>query len=197
MAQDTITIQAWGLRHVAPEVAAWRLFVAVRHAEPRAAFDGCAEKAAHVVERLKSVADVETGTVSVQPYEEPWTPDGGGRSDDHQATIVVVARVPVARAAEVADAAMSAGADRLVGPQLSLDDPAAAELEALEEAVGDARRRAERLAATAGRPLGRIVSIDTEELRVAEMRSGGSDLPVEPGDIAVQAHATVVFAFAD
>jgi uncharacterized protein YggE len=67
MARDTITIQAWGVRRVAPDVAAWRLIVSARHAEPRVAFEGCAEKAATVVARLRAVADVETGTVSVQP----------------------------------------------------------------------------------------------------------------------------------
>jgi hypothetical protein len=68
MAQDTTTIQAWGVRRVALETSrrgGWSSPPGTLSRGRRSR--GYAEKAATLVARLRAVADVETGTVSVQP----------------------------------------------------------------------------------------------------------------------------------
>jgi uncharacterized protein YggE len=72
----------------------------------------------------------------------------------------------------------------------------------IEQALADARRRAERLTAAAGRALGPIVSIETRDEdyfpHVAELRSGGAPgMPVEVPAIEVNQSVTVVFALGD
>ena len=174
----------------------WRLTVDVVDAEPRLAYDRCAERASTIVERLREAAAVQTERISVEPHhvfdtEEP-------RQAGHEATSVVLARAPVDRAGEIADLAMAAGADQVHGPKFAIGDSAAIVLGALDDAVADARRRAERLAASCGRALGPIRSIDArdedEEVRF-ELMSGG--MPVEPSDRAVTANVTIVFALED
>jgi uncharacterized protein YggE len=195
MGDDTITVTGEAARHAAPEVAAWEVTVEATDPDPSVAYERCAEKSSAVVERLKAVAEVETQGISVH---RDWVSDGDGKVE-HEATMDVVVRAPVAMAAELGAAAMASGAQRIDGPWLSIVDRATIELDVLEEAVADARHRAERLAAAAARRLGRIVSIDARRYRIYEqlVSSRGEMVPVEPGDLDISASVTVVFALAD
>jgi uncharacterized protein YggE len=198
MGDNTITVAGNAERRVAPEVATWDVAVEATDGEPRAAYDRCAEMAATVVERLKVIAEVETRGISVHPQ---YDPEAEGLTTE--ATTEVRVRAPMAHAADIAQAAIEAGARRIDGPELSIGDRTAIELDLLEEAVADARRRAERLASAAGRPLGRIVSIDGNRQRAPfegedgaiQLHSGA--MPVDAGDLAVTARVTVVFDFGD
>src|SRR3954471_9921943 len=195
MGTDTIIVTGEAERHKAPDVAEWEVTVQATDRDARAAYERCAERSAAAVERLKAIAQVETRNISVRRHWEGGE-DGGF---EHMAEMEVVVRTPVAHAAELAEAAMAAGAEGLRGPDFSLADRGPIELDVLEEAVADARRRAERLAAAAGRPLGRIVSIDAKRDRtyVQLMSTSAERVPVEPGDLAIRAGVTVTFAFAD
>jgi uncharacterized protein YggE len=198
MAENRITVGGRAERRLQPDVATWTLTVVAADAEARTAFDRCAERASAVVERLKAAADVETRGVAVRPRfafrgEEQ-------QQIGHEAEAVIVARAPVARAAEAADVAMAAGADRLDGPVFAVRDTEAAELEALADAFADARQRAERLAAAAGRALGGVVAIEADG-RQGRPRTGPrlesqalSSMPVEPGELAVTSGVVAVFA---
>jgi uncharacterized protein YggE len=195
MADNTITVTGETACDVAPEIAAWEVSVETTDHDPRVAYERCAEMSAAVVQRLQAAAEVETQHISVHPRWMTAEPE----QREHEATMEVVVRGPVAMAAELGEAAMASGAQRIDGPQLSIADRAAIELDVLEEAVADARRRAERLAAAAARRLGPIVSIDARGYRVYQhLRSSrGEVVPVEPGDLDISASVTVVFALAD
>src|SRR3954464_532445 len=117
MAENRITVSGRAERRLEPDVATWTLTVVAADAEARTAFDRCAERASAVVARLKAAADVATRDISVRPryaFGEEEQQLG------HEAQAVIVARAPVARAAEAADVAMAAGADRLEGPMLDV-----------------------------------------------------------------------------
>jgi uncharacterized protein YggE len=200
MADNRITVIGHAEHRVAPDGAAWQLTIEVTDPEARVAYDGCAAQARLVVERLKAAADVETQRISVEPAHE--YDSGVMRQTGHTAQTIVTARVPFERAGEIADLAMESGATELRGPQLAIRARAAAELEALDQAVADARRRAERLAAAAGRALGPIMSIDTRDEdyfpQVEELRSSDSPpMPVEAADLRIRESVTVAFALGD
>jgi uncharacterized protein YggE len=116
----------------------------------------------------------------------------------HRAATIVIARTAVERAGEIADLAMVAGADDVVGPMLSLRDAPEAEIHVLGDALADARRRAERLAAVAGGSLGPVVSITDDIVGGIHLRSGPSfdesSMPVEPSNLTITASVTAVFA---
>jgi uncharacterized protein YggE len=96
------------------------------------------------------------------------------------------------------DAALRAGATDIGAQQFSLAKPEEAERRALEEAVADARSRAETMATALGRRLGRIVEIRTldepgfprpEPMVMA--RAAAPGIPVEPGLIGVRARVRI------
>jgi uncharacterized protein YggE len=101
----------------------------------------------------------------------------------------------VARAGEIADIAVQGGATSLSGIRFDLKDRAAAEREALRNAVANARGRAEAAAAGAGRTIDRIVKIEDSRSEpivrpMITMRSEGqiaTATPVEPGMIEIRA----------
>jgi len=98
---------------------------------------------------------------------------------------------------------MAAGADRLEGPVLDVRDAEAAELEALADALANARRRAERLAAAAGRPLGGVISIEADgahgppRTRARLEAQALISMPVEPGELAIAGDVVAMFALED
>ena len=77
----------------------------------------------------------------------------------------------VAKAGEIADAAVQAGATSLEGIRFDIKDRSGAEREATRQAVADARGRAEAAAAGAGRTVDRILKIE---------QGGGSAAPPRP-----------------
>jgi uncharacterized protein len=77
----------------------------------------------------------------------------------HAATAALTATAPLELGGEVAAAAIDAGADELRGPYVRMPDPRPLVDDLLEESVHSARRSAQRMAAAAGRSLGRIVSV--------------------------------------
>jgi uncharacterized protein len=107
----------------------------------------------------------------------------------------------LARAGEVLDVAVQAGATSTGSVRFELRDRKAAEQEALKLAVVDARGRAEAAAAGAGRALDRIVKIeDSRETTIVGPRpmfaaaradAAAPPTPVEPGVIEIHARVTL------
>jgi uncharacterized protein len=99
----------------------------------------------------------------------------------------------VSRAGEIADAVVQAGATSLGGVRFDLKDRAAAEREALRNAVADARARADAAASGAGRNVDRILKIqDTRSEAIVprpmmSMRAeAAASTTVEPGFIEIR-----------
>jgi uncharacterized protein len=104
----------------------------------------------------------------------------------------------VARAGEIADAVVQAGATAIEGIRFDLKDRAAIEREAVRLAVVDARARAAAAAAGAGRTLDRILKIEDGErapvarpLLAMRAEAVGVATPVEAGAIEVRAAVTL------
>ena len=93
---------------------------------------------------------------------------------------------------------MAAGADRLQGPQFEYERASEVRGELLGEAVADARAKAERLAAAAGRRLGQVEQIEeTDPERVPGvqrvMAATAEPPDVRPRELTVTATVRVVF----
>ena len=191
MSADHVTVTGTASRAVAPGTATWRAEAVEADDDPRAAFERATQRMNALVERLSDVGEVATDAVVVQPRWESEGPKGA------EAIGAVRVEVQAERAGEVAQAAMAAGADRLHGPQYVYDWQSVHE-ELLAEALDAAHRKAEKLAAAAGRRLGRVLAIDEQGTRRVDERdravvmSGAPD--VRPRDQTVTAQLTVVFA---
>jgi uncharacterized protein YggE len=105
------------------------------------------------------------------------------------------------RVGELLDAVVQAGATNISGVRFDLKDRAAAEREALQQAVADARARAEAAAAGVGRTIDRVLRIDDTRreaprpmpraMMAREAAPADVATPVEPGEIEIHAQATL------
>lgn len=109
----------------------------------------------------------------------------------------------LSKVGEVVDAAVKAGAATVSNIRFDVKERAAAERQALKEAVADARARAEAMAAGAGVTLGPIIMIDENggrpmpppmPMAAARMAMAQADTPVSAGEIEIQAHVTLTAA---
>ena len=192
----TVSVTGSAERAVAPGTATWRAEAVESDADPRAAFERCSRRLNALVERLAPVGEVATEAVVVQPRFEARGTAGA------EAIGAVRVRSPADRAADVAQAAMAAGADRLYGPRFEYDRATEVRGELLGEAVADARAKAERLAAAAGRRLGAVQAIEEaepERVPVPQPVLAQTAAPpdVLPRELPVTATVRVVFALDD
>jgi uncharacterized protein YggE len=195
---DQVRVTGTAARAVAPGAAAWRAETVESDSDPRAAFERCSSRVNALIARLAEVGEVATEAVVVQPRFEDNKPIGA------EAIGAVRVRSPAGRAGEVAQAAMAAGADRLHGPWFEYEDEKPVRAELLGEAVADARRKAELLAAAAGRRAGAARQIEEAHAdrvpipRAAAVSSAEFQPPdVRPRELTVTASVTVVFALED
>ena len=194
---DHVTVTGTAERAVAPGAATWRAEAVEADDDPRAAFERCSSRLNLLVERLEGLGEVATEAVVVQPRWEERGPAGA------EAIGAVRVRAAAARAGDVAQAAMAAGADRLHGPRFEYDDAAGVRRELLGEAVADARGKAERLAAAGGRKLGPVRQIQESgpERTPGHFRAAAETVvespDVRPRELTVTATVTVTFALTD
>jgi uncharacterized protein len=101
------------------------------------------------------------------------------------------------RAGAVIDAAVGAGANQVNGPSLDASDRDRLYRDALKGAVGDARAKAQVLAAASGRTLGRaqnvIESSYSAPVTMTKAADAAPSTPIEPGTQDIQATVTVTF----
>lgn len=178
-------------------------------AETRAATAAEAQRTA--AEAMKSVqsaiakaglpADaVKTTAYSLQP-DMQYT-DGRSRVRGYIARNQIEVRVDdMAKLSPVIDAAGSSGASSMSGLRFDLRDRAAAEREALSNAVRDATARARALATGGGVALGAILRIeDSADVRPpmpymarTMTAEAGAQTPISPGEVEITAQVTVTF----
>jgi uncharacterized protein len=188
----SITVTGHASREVLPDGVAWRADAIETGTDPRAAFERCTARLNELTARLSEVGDVATDAVSVRPSYNDET----GRVE---AVGSVQVRAEPGRAGELAQAAMSAGADRLGGPRFLFDSAAGVRDELLADAVADAGRKADRLAEAAGRHVARVQSVEEEERyhAVAELASSSEGPDVRARTTTITATVKVVFALED
>ena len=107
----------------------------------------------------------------------------------------------VSKLSDLLQAAVNAGANSIYGVNFMVADTRAAEDEARGEALGDARERADELAAASGLTLGGIQSVSTGAFVSPPMPyypgygmgGGGDGVPTQPGTMEVSVQVTVVY----
>ena len=118
-------------------------------------------------------------------------------------TVINVTNVAVEDVSALMDACLEAGATEVNGPEYYSSDASDAYLQALEKAVEGTRPKAEAIAKASGATLGEIVSINegyentnyyakAEEATADATVDGG--VPLEPGQVSVEAEVSVTFA---
>jgi hypothetical protein len=199
-----ITVTGTGKVRAAPDQAGFSFGVETQGQTAGAAMAANNEAVQKVIDAVKGAGidgkDVQTQQISVYPR---YADDGQAIVGYSASNSVNVTIRDLAKVGAVVDAATKAGANQVSGPNLTISDQSALYATALEQALGDARSKAETIAKAAGVTLGRVVNIVeggglVPPIPVAEAAdtAGGRGVPVEPGQQELQASLTVTFAIA-
>ena len=193
---DSITVSGTGSASGVPTTASISLGVDARAATAKVALAANAKEMRQVIDAVKAAGGRQVGTQSVslsQVFGQNNDPTGFAASN------IVTATIDVDRAGAVIDAAVTAGANQVNGPTLSVADVGKLYRQALKAAVADARSSAETLAAAAGRTLGKVTSVvegggTSPEPMFQKSVASDSGTPIEAGTQETTASVTVTFA---
>jgi uncharacterized protein YggE len=140
--------------------------------------------------------DIQTQDVSLEPQF-----DKDGRTIvGYVARNSVSVSSAIAKAGDVIDAAVGAGANEVSGPSPSLSDRDQLYRDALKDAVRNAKANADAIADAAGVGVGRVTNVvedsgeQSQPMYDSALRTAAQSTPIEPGTQDVQAHVTVTFA---
>lgn len=211
----TLTAVGTAELRVAPDLAVVR-FVVMTEEDGE---DGAQEamkvntnKSWQVVQALQELGlaerEVEVGRVTLQPRYDfdvnpgRRTPQIVGYAAENRITVRTRKLEEVGR---IIGAAVEAGANRVDSVEFTLENETPARREAMERASASARADAEAMARGLGVRLGRVVRVNADQHALpmpmfraarAEMMSAASDaapVPVNPGEVTVNAQVSVVF----
>jgi len=198
-----ITVSASGYADAEPDRATISAGVAAEAETAAAALSANTELMQKVIAGLKEsgidAKDIQTRNFNVEPrYTNPrdGTPTIDGYRVSNQVTLVVR---DLKALGGLLDKLVSLGANQVNGLAFEVSRAETLKDEARKEAVANARRRAELLAAAAGADLGEVVTI-TEEMsyggpRPMAMRAARADaVPIEAGTETLEARVTVTWA---
>jgi len=196
-----ITVTGEATVGVAPDTALIRLGVTSQAKAAREASEANAKQMTGVLTVIRELGiadrDLQTSRLSVQPQYDP-NKAGPARLLGFQVTNQVTIRVrEIDKLPGILDRAIAAGANEMSGIEFIVSEQSKLLDQARDDAVSDARRKAELYAKAAGVKLGPVVAIAEEGSNppprpvMAAMRSAG--VPVAPGEQMLRAAVNVTF----
>lgn len=185
---------------VAPDAAVIRIGVTSIGKTAREASEANAQKMTAVFAAIKDTGiaerDIQTSRLSVQPQYDP-SKTGTARLLGFQVTNQVTVKIrDIDKVPAVLDRAIAAGANEMSGIEFVVTEQSKLLDQARDDAIADARRKAELYAKAAGVKLGPVVAITEEGSAgpprpLAAMRASG--VPIAPGEQVLRAGVTVSF----
>jgi uncharacterized protein YggE len=208
-----LTVMGQGDVKVKPDKMEVTLGVVTEDKSSQAAARGNAEAAQRVQAAVKKAGiadkDVQTVNYSVTPVYSDSIPTLPGVKQQlphitgyrvyNQVRIIVR---DLAKMSDVLDGATAAGSNTIEGISLGLEDQKAAEGQALESAVLDARHKADHLAKAAGTSILNILELSDNTGYSRPLRSmtlsrrldaGGATTPIAPGELIITANVTIIY----
>ena len=165
-AERLVTVTGEATVAVAPDAAVIRIGVTSQDKTAREASEANAKQMTAVLAAIKDTGiadrDVQTSRLSLQPQYDP-NKSGTARLTGFQATNQVTVRIrDIDKLPVFLDRAIAAGANEMSGIEFVISEQSKLLDRARDDAIADARRKAELYAQAAGSKLGPVVSI-TEE----------------------------------
>jgi len=201
-AEKLVTVVGEGTVSVAPDTAVIRIGVTTLGKTAREANEANARQMTAVLDAIKQSGipdrDVQTSRLSVQPQYDP-NKGGTARLTGFQVTNRLTVKIrDVGALPAFLDRAIAAGANEMSGIEFVVSKQSRLLDQARDEAIADARRKAELYARAAGAKVGGVVSITDEGASppprpvMQAMRAGA--VPVAPGEQTLRAMVTVSYA---
>jgi uncharacterized protein len=203
-----MTVNGNGHITARPNQAKLTLGVVTEHTSAQTAQQENAEISNRVIEALKQIgideSDIKTTVYSVQPRYDYH--DGNsilrGYEVEHHFEVTIK---DLSKIGNVYDIAIKNGANRSRGIQFQLKDPALYYQEALQRAIRNAREKAEVMAQTIGAtlnhiPIKVIEQEDQQNFRPllstqATFVKAEEAPPIQTGDLTINAHIKIIYAY--
>jgi uncharacterized protein len=198
--EKLVTVTGQATISVAPDTAIIRIGVTSHGKSAREASDANGKRMTVVLAAIKDSGiaerDIQTSRLSLQPQ---YDPNKGGTASllGFQVTNQLTIRIhDIAQLPAILDRAIAAGANEMSGIEFIVSEHSKLLDQARDDAIADARRKAELYAKAAGAKLGRVVAITEEGAPtpphpVQAMRAGA--VPVAPGEQTLRATVTVSY----
>lgn len=213
-----ISVTGHGEARGAPDIARVTIGIEVRAQAAAEATEQANRQASAITAAITgsgvAAPDIQTQNFSInfeqQPEPYPPQPSAAAAATAAEAprgfyrvsnSLLVTVR-DVSKLGAVLGAATGAGANNIWGITFEIDDSTKLEAQAREEAVKEARARAEQLASLAGVKLGKVVSVSELGGGGAPMSGGAqfnmkaarSDVPVQGGELTISQDVQVLFS---
>jgi hypothetical protein len=204
-----ISVNGTGRVFIEPDIADVQLGVTFQGDTAKEASDKAAEAMSAVLAALLEMGipekDIQTTQLSINPVYD-WNDSPPNIEGWEASNIVTVTVRDVTMVGDVVDAATSAGATNVNGITFRVDDPKAAEAEARDAAVADARAKADQLAAAAGVTIVGVISISEtsynqpqpiflEKAYAEEAMDSAAATPVQPGNVELSVQVFINYEF--
>lgn len=199
-AEKIVTVTGESMIAVAPDTAAIRIGVTSQGKTAREASEANAKRMTSVLAAIKDSGiadrDVQTSRLSLQPQYDP-NKSGTARLLGFQVTNQVTIKIhDIDKLPTILDRAIAAGANEMSGIEFIVSEQSKLLDQARDDAIADARRKAELYARAAGAKLGHVLSIIEEGSSppprpMQAMRSGA--VPVAPGEQMLRASVSVSY----
>jgi uncharacterized protein YggE len=199
-ADRLVTVTGEATVAVAPDTAVIRVGVTSAAKTAREASDANGKQMTAVLAAIKDAGiaarDIQTSRLSLQPQYDP-NRSGTARLLGFQATNQITVNIrDIDKLAGIIDQAIAAGANEMSGLEFVVSEQSKLLDQARDDAIADARRKAERYAKAAGVKLGAVTSISEEGSSppprlMQAMRAGAA--PVAPGEQTLRAVVSVSF----
>jgi len=201
-ADKLLTVTGDATVAVAPDAAVIRIGVSSSAKTAREASDANAKQMTAVMAAIKEAGiadrDVQTSRLSLQPQYDP-NKSGTARLLGFQVTNQLTIKIrDIDKMPAILDRAIAAGANEMSGIEFVVSEQSKLLDQARDDAIGDARRKAELYAKAAGVKVGQVIAISEEGSNppprpmVQAMRAGA--VPVAPGEQTLRASVTVTYA---
>lgn len=204
----SITVVGNGKVTAQPDMAIVQVGVETRHESAETAVSENTQRMNAILAALKNagIAEQDIQTTNFSLYADQQRGPNGELLRPIQYVASNLVRVTVrdlTKVGAVLDAAVSAGANQVYGISFGVANPNRLQVQAEENAVEDARVRAQALAAKAGVQLGDVLSISETisgpppilyRQEVAMPALGAVPVPVQPGELEFNAQVQIVYA---
>jgi hypothetical protein len=189
-----------------PDIATISAGVVTHDATASGAIDQAARRMARVRDALKSAGiadrDIQTSNISLSPdyvYANNEPPKLNGYSASNQLNVRFR---DIGSSGKILDALVAQGANRISGPNLSIDKPEAALDEARAQAVAIGRARADLYARSLGMRVARVVAVSESggyappppmPPMVMAARAERDQTAIDPGEQKLQVNVSMTF----
>jgi uncharacterized protein len=203
----TISVTGNGMAYGAPDIAVAQIGVQSRNPNPGAALDDANTKMTAIMAALKELGvadkDVQTSDFSVYAQQDidPQTGQAKGTNTYIVDNTVSITMRDLTKVGQTLGLVVAAGANNIYGVSYTVADQTKLEAEARDQAMADAKARAEQLAKAAGVTLDQPMTISEftngpqplVRADLAQSAAGAKSVPVSSGQIQVNLQINVTY----